>query len=220
MSNRLADRSLAAFVALAAVIIAYQWVLCLGVVPAAFAQTVDVRPVADTFVQTALGTLATVLSVLGGFAIRWFTVRTGLDNSTFEKDLNERLDFIIHKGYEFALLTYQNEMAKRGSGLTVIKLDNYMLKLVAEYVMPKVTGILAHFSISVQTETGRRKVEEMILARAPSHFNLETPSPKAVDGGVSTSMAAMKAEAATGAPGTKGARLDPDPFTAAPGTPG
>jgi hypothetical protein len=185
---------LVACAALGGIVIAYQWAIYLGVLPSAVAQTIDVRPVADTFVHTALGTLATVLSVVGGFVIRYVMVRTGLENSALEKDLNERLDFIIHKGFDFARLTYENEMQKRGSGLTVVKLDNYMIKLVAEYVMPRVTGIMQSFGVSMATETGRRKVEEMILARAPQHFLLAAPQVGSVDGGVATTPAAARAE--------------------------
>jgi hypothetical protein len=206
------DRVIIAYGCLAAMAIAWQWLIYLNAIPFAVAQTVDVRPIANTFVETALGTLATILSVVGAIGVRIALGYVGLQNSRLERDLNDRLDAIIHKGYEFGLTTAQNEMAKRGAGLSQIKLDNWFMKVVADYVQPRAMEILARFKVD------RTKLEEMILARAPSYFQI-APSPDAVDGGVAASPAITEANREVGKPASAAARQDPprnEPFGDAP----
>lgn len=172
------DRSLAVYASLALVAVCYQWVMFLDVLPAAMAQTVDVRPVATTFVDTAVGALATILSVVGAIGIRIAFTYVGLSNSQLERDFSDRLDDIIHKGVEFTKTIAQNEVAKHGSGLSAVKVDNLFVKWVADYVQPRAIGILKHFAID------RGRLEEMIIARIPSHFQVLPSAGPAVAGGI------------------------------------
>lgn len=137
-------------------------VLLLWLAGAAQAQTVDLRPAAASVLEWLASALAVVLTTLGGFAIRYANARTGLVNSQTERDLQERLDFIIHKSIDFTLVTAQNEVAKRGAGLGAVKVDNYFIKLAADAVMTAAPGIISQFRLS------REAVERMVIARVPS----------------------------------------------------
>lgn len=194
--NRWGDRLIIAYACLAVAAVVGQWVMFLDVLPAAVAQTVDVRPVANTFVDTAVGALATVLSVVGAIGIRIAFNWVGLSNSQLERDLNDRLDDIIHKGIEFTKTIAQNEVAKHGSGLAAVKVDNVFVKWVADYVQPRAIGILKHFSVD------RGRLEEMILARIPAHFQVLPTTGAAVAGGIDVPAATTNLD--TGALATPG----------------
>lgn len=154
--------------------------LLIWVFPAA-AQTIDVRPTVMTVADYVVTGLGAVLTVLGGFAIRFITIRIGLDNSKLERDLQERLDFIVHKAMDYALTMAQNEVAKRGAGLSAVKLDNWFVKLAADRVQASAPDILNR--LIGRPEDVRARVEAMVIARAPTYFAVTTAA-QPVQGGL------------------------------------
>ena len=130
----------------------------------AYAQTgVDMRPLATSALEWLAMALTTVLTVLGGFAIRYVGARTGLSNSEFEKSLNDRLDDIIHKAIDSAHMAALNEVNKPGSGLAEVKFDNFFLSMAASYVNRSAPEIIKYFSLTQQ------RIQEMITARLPAY---------------------------------------------------
>lgn len=198
------DRAILAYGCLAALAVVWQWLVFFDAIPAAVAQTVDVRPAVNTFLETAAGALFTVLSVVAAIGVKVAFGYVGLQNSHLEREFNARLDDIIHKGVQFALTAAQNEVAKRGAGLGAIKLDNWFIKVAADYIQPRAQDIMRQFKLD------RTKLEEMILARAPSYFQI-APAAEAVAGGVATPPAAREANRELGKPSTAEAAQDPVP---------
>jgi hypothetical protein len=160
------------------------------------AQTIDVRPVASTFLETALTALATVFTVVGGIGIRVALSYAGLANSQLERQLNERLDYIVHQGYQLAITAAQNEVQKPGSSLGAVKLDNWILKYVADYAMKMAPGIINRFF-----KLDRTKLEEFVLARASTHFNISVQG-EALSGGLASTQLAKEATREVGKPGS------------------
>lgn len=130
----------------------------------AFSQTVDVRPVASSVLEWIAGALMTVLTVLGGLALRFVSSKIGLANSQLEADLANRLNDIIHRGIDYAYLAALNEVNKPGSGLSEVKVDNYFISLAISYVNRSAPGILNSFKISPQ------RLEELVMARLGSYM--------------------------------------------------
>lgn len=131
----------------------------------AYAQTVvDMRPAASSMLEFVAATLGTVLTVVGGFAIRFMSAKIGLANSQLEQSMNDRLNEIIHRGIDYAYVTALNEVNKPGSGLSTVKFDNYFMALAASYVNTSAPGIIKGFSIT------QDRIEDMIRARFPAYF--------------------------------------------------
>lgn len=179
----------------------------LAIADAAFAQTVDIRPTVTAGLEWIAGAAGTVLTVLAGFAIRFIAVRTGLENSKLERDMNERLDFIIHQAINFALITAQNEVNKRGAGLGAVKVDNFLIKLAADAVQQAAPGILTRFAIT------REGVERMVISRIPAALpmTVEVPQTTPVAGGLATPPLVKDAIREVGAPSSVRAATDPKP---------
>ena len=143
------------------------------------AQTVvDMRPAANAFIEWAAGALLTVLTVLGGFGLRFITAKIGLANSEFERSLNDRLNEIIHRGIDYAYTTAQNEVNKPGSGITEVKFDNWFMAMAATYVVRSAPEIIKKFNLT------QERIEQLISARMPAYLaNVPIagglPSPKA-----------------------------------------
>lgn len=138
-------------------------VLTVAYIDAAAAQTVDMRPAVSQVFDYALTALATVLTVLGGFAIRFVSSRIGLANSQLEADLASRLNDIIHRAIDYAKTTAQNEVNKPGSGISKVVVDNWFLSMAASYVNRSAPEIIKKFALSQQ------RIEEMIIARLPGY---------------------------------------------------
>lgn len=143
---------------------------CFAANSQALAQTVDVRPAVISGLDWLAGALITVLTVLASIASRFMFAKVGVANSELERMLNDRLNDGIHRGIEFALIAAKNEVAKQGSGLDRIKLDNWLMATVVGYVQPRFPGILARFNID------KARLEEMILARINNYFPVEQAS--------------------------------------------
>ncbi len=181
-------------------------IVFVAIVGAAHAQTVDIRPTTYAVLDWAASAAATVLTVLGGFAIRWVAVRTGLENSKLERDMNERLDFIIRNAIDFAHITAQNEVAKRGAGLGAVKVDNFFVKLAADAVQMAAPGILSQFKLD------RAAVERLVISRIPSSMPMTVaPAVNPVAGGMATPQLAKEAIREVGRPGTVEAAQTPKP---------
>ena len=126
--------------------------------------TVDLRPVALSFLEWLAMALGTALTVLTAFSVRFITGKIGLQNSEFEASLNERLDSFIHKAIDYAYTTAVNEVNKPGSGLAEVKVDNWFMSLALSYVNDSAPGIIKKFGLSPQ------RIEDMIKARLPAYL--------------------------------------------------
>lgn len=188
---------------LVAVIIAVLAVVMLRA-GAAEAQTVDVRPTVNAAIDWLAGAALTVFTALGGFALRWIMVRIGLENSKLERDLQERLDFIVHKAIDYAVLTAQNEVAKRGAGLGAVKVDNWLIKVAADTVQKSAPAILEHF------ELDREAVERLVISRISAALPVPV-TPEPIAGGLASPPLAKEATREVGAPASARAAVDPGP---------
>lgn len=185
---------------LVAVIIALLAVLTFA--GAVEAQTVDVRPTVNAAIEWIAGAALTVFTALGGFGLRWIMVRIGLENSKLERDLQERLDFIVHKAIDYAVLTAQNEVAKRGAGLGAVKVDNWLIKVAADAVQESAPGILARFKLT------RQDVERLVISRISAALPVPV-TPEPIAGGLASPPLAKEATREVGAPASSRASQDP-----------
>ena len=147
-------------------LLAFSWTLVtFSLVHPAIAQTaVDLRPGISAGLEWLAMALTTVLTVLGGFAIRFVSSKIGMANSELEHSLVQRLDEIIHKGIDYAYTTALNEVNKPGSGLAAVKFDNWFMSLAASYVNTSAPGIIKNFGLT------QSRIEDMIKARLPAYI--------------------------------------------------
>lgn len=129
----------------------------------AWAQTVDVRPLAGSTLEWVATTLAGVLTVLAGFGVRFVSSKIGLANSDLEASLNARLNEIIHRGIDAAYMRALSEVNNPSSGLQAVKVDNIFIGWVFDYVSKAAPGILAKFN-------AHDRLRDMILARIPNYM--------------------------------------------------
>lgn len=145
---------------------AYATVAFMAAAPAIAQMTdgVDLRQTAVAGIEWVGMALGTVLTVLGGFAIRFVSSKIGLANSELEKSLADRLNEIINRGIEYAMTTAINEVNKPGSGLAEVKFDNWFMSLAASYVNTSAPGIIKKFGLT------QERIEDMIKARMPAYL--------------------------------------------------
>lgn len=154
---------------------------------AAEAQTVDLRSPATEVLTYLGGLLAAMLSALAGVAIKLVMSKIGMQNSALEQNMADRLNDIIYKGIDFAMMTARNEVAKKGSGLEAVKFDNYFMSIAASYIAERAPDILKKFTVTQQ------KLEEMIWARMPAYIGVVP-----VTGGAKTPETVRQVNAVTG----------------------
>lgn len=177
----------------------------------AHAQTVDMRPTGLAVLDWLANAAVIVGGVLAGFAVRFFNSKTALLNAQEEAELVERLRTIIGRGINFAKTVAQSEVAKDGSGLSAIRVDNWFIKVAADYAQEAAPGILRRFY--PDPEKMRRKLEDMVIASIPEHFPVGVViEERAVGGGLTTPPIAARATAEVGKP----AGVPVHPFTDAP----
>jgi hypothetical protein len=163
-------------------------------------QTVDLRPAAMAVVEW-LGALAlTVASAAGALAVRWISMRTGLDHSMLEREYNARLNDIIHSGINFAIAAARTEVAKPDSPINKVELNNWFLTAAATYVNQAAPQLLAHFSITPE------RLQELILARMPGYFGEVHPL-----GGASPTLTTERVGEAMGIPAAPATSGQPAP---------
>lgn len=133
-------------------------VLALLAAPA-YAQGTDVRP----FLSQIIDVLAMVLmgagSVLIGFLLRWLKSKTNMQDNEFEALMASRLNDILHRSIEHAVVVAKNEVAKPGSGLESVKFDNFFLNIATNLAMKSMPDIIDYFKLS------KERIEEMIISR-------------------------------------------------------
>jgi hypothetical protein len=163
--------------------------------PAIAQTTVDLRPAVNSALEWVATALTTVLTVLGGFAIRYVSSKTGLANSTLEASLAARLDDGIHKAIGFALTAAQNEANKPGSGVAEVKFNNWFLSVAASYLNTGFPEIIATLKLTDD------RIRQLIMARLQPYM-----AALPVDGAVATppivaaATAAMSPSAAPATP--------------------
>ncbi len=189
-------RRIALYALLAAVVVA------LGVTFSmiAHAAEVDARPTAVAVIDWIGGAATIIGGVLAGFAVRFLNSRAALLDAQHEAELVAQLKAIIARGIQYAMTMAKSEVAKEGSGLARITVDNWFVKVAADYAQEAAPGILKRFY--PDPEKMRRKLEDMVIATIPDYFpvGVTAATTPAVAGGLSATPIAAAATQAVGKP--------------------
>jgi hypothetical protein len=129
----------------------------------AFAQT-DVTPVVMQFIDVIAITLMGGSGVLVAFVIRWIASKTRLADNEFEALLANRLNDILHRAIEYAVVVAKNEVNKPGSGLTAVKFDNFFMNIAVNLAMKSMPDIIKQFNLT------KERIEEMIISRLDGYL--------------------------------------------------
>lgn len=124
----------------------------------AFAQT-DVTPVVNQLIDWAALALMAGGGVLVAFVLKWVKSKTKMQDNEFEALLAARLNDILHRSIEHAVVVAKNEVNKPGSGLKEVKLDNFFLNVALQYAVKSMPEIIEYFNLT------KERIEEMIIAR-------------------------------------------------------
>jgi hypothetical protein len=168
---------------------------------AAWAQsTVDVRPTAVAVIDWIGGAATIVGGVVAGFLVRFLNSRAALLNAQQEAALVDQLRGIIGRGIQYAMTLAKSEVSKEGSGLARITVDNWFIKVAADYAQEAAPGILKRFY--PDPEKMRRKLEDMVIATIPDYFpvGVTANTTPAVAGGLTATPIAAAATQAVGKP--------------------
>lgn len=126
---------------------------------------VDVRPVINDVIDVVALVLMAGGGVLITFVLSWLKSKTKLQDNEFEALLANRLNDILHRSIEHAVIVAKNEVAKPGSGLEAVKFDNWFLNVAASLAMKQMPDIIEYFQIS------KEGIEEMIISRLGGYVN-------------------------------------------------
>jgi hypothetical protein len=147
----------------------------------AHAQT-DVTPI----VNQAIDAAGLVLMVGGGvlitFTLRWLASKTRMQDNEFEALLANRLNDILHRAIEHAIVVAKNEVNKPGSGLKEVKFDNFFMNIAVGLAMKSMPDIISYFNLT------KERIEEMIISRLDGYLGEVKP-----DGGAAAVARAAKA---------------------------
>lgn len=141
--------------------------LCMWAIQASAAE-VDARPTAVAVIDWIGGAVTIAGGVLAGFLVRFLNSRAALLNAQQEAELVAQLRAIIGRGIQYAMTMAKSEAAKEGGGLARITVDNWFVKVAADYAQEAAPGILARFY--PDPERMRRKLEDMVIATIPDYF--------------------------------------------------
>jgi hypothetical protein len=154
----------------------------------AFAQT-DLRPVANQLIDWLSVVLLTGGGVVIAFALRWLASKTKMQDNEFEALLAARLNDILHRAIEHAIVAAKNEVNKPGSGLEAVKFDNLLVGIAVNYALKSMPDIIEYFGLTSE------RIKEMIMARLGGFLD-QVPAdggasaPETVDGIVADVQAA------------------------------
>ena len=126
---------------------------------------VDARPLINDMIDVVALVLMAGGGVLITFVIGWVKSKTKLQDNEFEALLASRLNDILHRSIEHAVVVAKNEVAKPGSGLEAVKFDNWFLNIAAGLAMKQMPDIIEYFQIS------KEGIEEMIISRLGGYVN-------------------------------------------------
>lgn len=162
--------------------------------------TVDVRPTALAVIDWVANALGIALGVVAAFTVRFLNSRAALLNAQQEAALVEQLRGIIGRGIQYAMTLAKSEVSKEGSGLSRITVDNWFIKVAADYAQEAAPGILKRFY--PDPEKMRRKLEDMVIASVPDYFpvGVTANTTPAVAGGLTATPIAAAATQAVGKP--------------------
>lgn len=174
----------------------------LGWLAGLHAAEVDARPAALAVIDWLGGAATIIGTVVAGFAVRFLNSRVALLNAQQEAELVAQLRAIIGRGIQYAMTMAKSEVSKDGSGLAAIKVDNWFVKVAADYAQEAAPGILAKFY--PDPEKMRRKLEDMVIATIPDYFpvGITATTTPAIEGGLTTTPIAAAATQAVGKPST------------------
>jgi 2-phospho-L-lactate guanylyltransferase (CobY/MobA/RfbA family) len=126
----------------------------------------DLTPIANQLIDW----LSIALMAGGSFVIvslvRWLAAKTRMQDNEFEALLANRLNDILHRAIEHAVVVAKNEVAKPGSGLKEVKLDNFFLNVALNFAISRMPEIIDYFKLDEES------IRQMILARMESFLNV------------------------------------------------
>lgn len=139
----------------------------------ALAQT-DVTPVVNQLIDwLAVGLMAGSAVVVTAL-VRWLAAKTRMQDNEFEALLANRLNDILHRAIEHAVVVAKNEVNKPGSGLKEVKLDNFFLNVAMNFAISRMPDIIDYFNLDADS------IRDMILARMES-FIWDVPADGAIE---------------------------------------
>ena len=130
----------------------------------AYAQT-DVTPIVNQAIDVAALALMAGGGVLITFLMGWIKSKTKLQDNEFEALLANRLNDILHRSIEHAVVVAKNEVNKPGSGLQSVKIDNFFMNVAVSLAMKSMPDIIEYFSLT------KERIEEMIISRVGPYLN-------------------------------------------------
>jgi hypothetical protein len=149
-----------------------------------FAQT-DLTPVANQVIDWLAVALMAGGGVLIAAVLRWVSSKTKLQDNEFEALLASRLNDILHRAIEHAVVVAKNEVNKPGSGLKDVKLDNFFLNVALNFAISRMPEIIDYFKLDEES------IRQMILARINSLIG-DVP----IEGGADATETAIDAKVA------------------------
>ena len=156
----------------------------IALVSPAFAQT-DLTPVANQVIDWLSVALMAGGGVLIAAVLRWLSSKTKLQDNEFEALLASRLNDILHRAIEHAVVVAKNEVNKPGSGLKEVKLDNFFLNVALNFAIARMPEIISHFKLDEES------IRQMILARLNAFIG-DVP----IEGGADAAETAVMAKVA------------------------
>ena len=102
-----------------------------------------------------IGLAAMVITVGGGvlvrFGVSFLSSKTGLSNAMLENLFADRIMTAVNAGIDYAEAKLKAEVGDPNSQIRNVKVDNYFLKLAAEYAMSRYPDAIAYFKLDKAT---------------------------------------------------------------------
>lgn len=147
-----------------------------------WAQSIDGQPFSVDFTPLAsnvLNAVVVVLTVLAGvvskFAVSWLASKTKMNDTEFEALAAARVHDILLKSIDYAEMYAKRELADPTSGLKNVKIDNFFVRMAAEYAQKSMPDLISLFKLTPE------RIEEMIRSRLNSVTRTPSPDSGAVE---------------------------------------
>ena len=111
----------------------------------------SVTPVANQVIDWLSVALMAGGGVLIAAVLRWLSSKTKLQDNEFEAHLASRLNDILHRAIEHAVVVAKNEVNKPGSSLKDVKLDNFFLNVALNFAIARMPEITSHFKLDEES---------------------------------------------------------------------
>lgn len=111
----------------------------------------DFGPIAMSLIGLAAMAITVGGGVLVRFGVSFLSSKTGLSNAMLENLFADRITTAINAGIEYAEAKLKAEVADPKSQIRNVQIDNYFLKLAAEYSMSRYPDAIAYFKLNRET---------------------------------------------------------------------